>query len=629
MVLAFNSGLDYQVPTIDFTYPMGIITFGAYHYRRNSPAAVFHALQFAKEECDSRGSIGSAAGVYSMCQALHYPHEASYYESGEGRTYINTINQYAGWIYGGIKTGGLALVKLNSDNYGFICYSGILKEDEGSNYVYGYTSPTFYYEGEQGSLSEMELYRSFIAMTNLGDGLYVFYQPDHYQTFFTESYSPIVAATVLTGWQYGELSWAAASSKWFLDQSLVPWPYNAWEIVDEYNNWVLGKGYFQVALQYTREGYSLVDGSWDGGAELNLYDDPYANAGEPGDSGSGGSYDNNSDDIDFTDPDEQFDIDGINSGFYTLYNPTKSQIQAFNDFLFQDIDDTLSQQLKRLVANPLDYVLFIAMCHFHPNIQNSDAEIQFCGIGSGVSSHVISKQMQEIDCGYIYLDESQECGGFLSYNPYTQIQCNLPYVGIVDLNTDDVMGAYIGIKYFVDLMTGSCLVQIKANRDKRPDSNSDSDLNSIIGEYSGNVYQNMPISATDWRGLFQSVIQFAGGLIQAGGGNVIGGVASAANAVMADKISVSKSGKLGANYGYMGNQIPYLIISRPVPAMPNGFSHREGLPTYKVGKVSDFSGYCEIDTDTLWTDNFTGITSEEASMLKSICNTGIHVAVSR
>lgn len=620
-----NNGVNYIIPSQSLV--TRIIVGDVWSYDANSSAAVFYLLDSFRIQCDAKGSIGSATGVYNMVQDLSYQHDYDWYHTGQGKTYMDTIQRYGTWIYGGLdEGGGVCLVKLNSDRYAFISYSGIFKEDEGDLYSYGFQASCYYYDGtEHGSLSAMETHEGFISYLNLSpDNIYFVYQPDGYEYHYTDSYNPLVPATNY----YGDIEAAMASSEYFIE-SLDVFPWYIWKVVDkQYHNVDNSKGYVKIDSQYSRPGFSLVEGGMGGNSDLNLYDDPYANAGEPGDSDTGGNYDGNTGHTDVTDPDEQFDIDGINSGFYTLYNPTKAQIKAFNDFLFQDIDDTLSQQLKRLVANPLDYVLFIAMCHFHPNIKNSDQEIQFCGIDSGVTSHVINKQNQQIDCDWIYINEKDICGGFMSYNPYTQIQLFLPYIGIVDLNTDDVMGAYLHLVYTVDLMTGSCLAQLKAKRDKRT-ATGDAELDDIIGEYSGNVYQNMPISATDWRGLFQSVIQFAGGLIQAGSGNVIGGVASAANAVMSDKVSVSKSGKLGANYGYMGGQIPYVIISRPIPAMPNGFSHREGLPTYKVGVVSDFKGYLEIDPDTVWTDKFDGITSEEASMLKSICNSGIRVNVNK
>ena len=135
----------------------------------------------------------------------------------------------------------------------------------------------------------------------------------------------------------------------------------------------------------------------------------------------------------------------------------------------------------------------------------------------------------------------------------------------------------------------------------------------------------MPITATDWRGLFSSVLQFAGGVASLATGNAAG-LGAMASAVTGEKQHVSRSGQLGANYGYIGRQTPCIIIERPVLNMPHDFGKWEGYTSSMLVELGTLQGYTELDESTLWVyDEFDGITEREAEMLRSICNSGFYI----
>ena len=165
--------------------------------------------------------------------------------------------------------------------------------------------------------------------------------------------------------------------------------------------------------------------------------------------GGGGGFDSSSDGSNEVGLD-QFAIDAINSGFVTIYMPSKNNVQAFSDFLFSGIDESMSIVLKRLVSNPLDYVVSLNMIHFTPATSGSQ-EIKFCGIGSDVVAPVVTSQFHKISCGEFEVNE--QFMSALDYAGHSKISIYAPYCGIFPLNINDVMGGKLKLNYIIEQHT--------------------------------------------------------------------------------------------------------------------------------------------------------------------------------
>ena len=586
-------------------------------------------------QADAKGIIGTTRNVYDMCLALRNPHDKSYYESGDGKTYIDLINEKGVWLWGSTSDGGVCIVKCSNDRYVFIGLAGLYQNSTNSNiYYYAFTCTTTGSNDDglnQGEMTEVMFYNGEYI-----NGIYtcnMLWTPSNLMWQKRDfSYFDLDITRYIYNTSYVDLLAATNNDQWEAAPPLMKnyLPQAAWTLTNSdgtlyYDN----TGFTGIGRDDSPwlPGYNKVGMSIYGNASVNG-NDPYKNAGNATPAGGNGAMNNHCDPSHSTD-ESQFTTDAINSGFFTLYNPDKTDLQDFNDFLFTDISDSMSTQLKRLISNPLDYVIFIAMVHFHPNTMTT-APIKFCGIDSGVSAPVITKQMQEIDFGTITISEQSMTESFLSYEPYMKASVFLPYIGVQHINCDDIMGgtdknpATLSLKYWVDLLTGSCIAQLEVTRPSR--SYSDSVVPGVvIGEYTGNVFQNLPLTATDWRGLFGSVLQFAGGVVGLATGNAAG-LGAMASAVIGEKQHVSRSGQLGANYGYMGRQRPCLILERPVVHMPDEFGRWEGYTSGMLVELGRLHGYTELDESTLWVyDTFDGITEREAEMLRSICNSGFYI----
>lgn len=374
--------------------------------------------------------------------------------------------------------------------------------------------------------------------------------------------------------------------------------------------------------------FTEYSGSWSGGTAVDPKYNPYND-----DSGPSEETDperENPDPIDIDDPNES-GVDACNSGFITLYNPTKEAVIGFNDFLFTDITDPLSEQLKRLIADPMDYLVFIAMCHFAPTASAAQHEILFAGLDSGVSAPIISQQFKVIDCGTLYIPLQNQ--NFTDYGPYSKIEIFLPYIGFRSLNIDEARGTTLNVSYVVDLMSGSFECVVRAYRGPRGFwtrmDHADWELNSIILTEYGNCYEMLPLSSTDFRTYFSAIVGAVSGGMVSGGpvGAVAGGIASAVTNISAMKPNVQRSSNGASNSGYYGNQTPFVIVTYPFGANPDLFGDYEGYPSNIAQPISNCNnGYVEIDTDTIWMDDIPCL-DDEMNEIKELLNKGVWVNV--
>lgn len=615
-----------------------------HYYARFSPPAVFDQVRDFCDEVDALGvSYARPNSIRELCTSLAAVnwHTADYFApNAEGGQLIENINLHTYWIMGNSEKGGLGMCKVGNE-YAFVAFSGVYKGNLDNNDTvytyYGYQCSCYEYEGWKGTFTRTELQHSCLAnFRNLEADeppIYIFYQPDGWEYLYVEDYSLDISTGMQTSqWTSGSIETAMDNAAWFgvsLDIKYLPeQPFHC-----AYNgNESLTEGYYEIAKDLGREGYEKTSGSIYGDAEAEE-DDPFANGGYNFNGGGGGGWDKGSNQGGWTE-DDQFTVDALNSGFFTLYSPTKEEIQSFNDFLFTDITDSMAAQLKKMITDPLNYVVFLAMCHLNPELSNNKHAIKYCGLDSGIPAYIVQHQMLEINCGSIELLEDRETSSFLSYNPYYKIHLYLPYISTVELNADEVMGCTINIRYWVDLLSGSCIAQVISKRSvTRCSSDIPNPEGIVIGEYSGNCYLHLPLTATDWRGLYSSIIQFAGGLVSAASGN-LGGVGTMASAVMNEKVNVSKSGQLGANYGYLGFQKPYLLLERSNVAIAgyklgsdnkSSFGGFQGWKCNIIKPLGQFHGYTEISQNCLWVDKIDGITEEEAQMLRDDFANGVYL----
>lgn len=302
---------------------------------------------------------------------------------------------------------------------------------------------------------------------------------------------------------------------------------------------------------------------------------------------------------------------GSSTGLANLYNPTLAQVKQFSRWLWGS-DGLNIDQLKKLLQDPMQAIIGLHVIYATPTT-GANRDIQVGYINSGVQSKIVTEQYTEIDCGTVRINEY--FGDARDYSPYTQVYCYLPFIGIVELNADDVVNSSLGIKYKIDVLTGCCLAQLTVKK---------YGLDAVLYTYTGNCAVQMPITSGNYLSTVSSLL---GAVVSGAAAVATGGalapvaIGAAANAMGGGaRASVAMSGSLGSNAGAMGIRKPYLIIKRVESADANGYNEFYGYPTNKRVNLSQLTGYVRVKEINL---SGTNATEDEQNEIVALLKEGV------
>lgn len=267
-----------------------------------------------------------------------------------------------------------------------------------------------------------------------------------------------------------------------------------------------------------------------------------------------------------------------------VYYATPEQLSALGQWLWST---NIIDQIVRMFQNPMEAIIGVHALYVAPRF-SGQVPIVVGNLTSTSNAHPLEAQYQALDCGSVWLTEY--FGNVFDYDPFTEVSLYLPFVGIVKLDTADVMRARISVIYGIDCYTGACLAKVSINRDG---------AGGVLYEYPGNCAVEYPVSGASYSRMLQSIVAAAMSAVAVGmktggapGTEALGAAAAGAAFLgTGEKISVQRAGSLGGNAGVMGAKIPYLIISRPQPNTAYLFPHYQGIPVNKTVRVSECSGF--------------------------------------
>lgn len=263
-------------------------------------------------------------------------------------------------------------------------------------------------------------------------------------------------------------------------------------------------------------------------------------------------------------------------------------------------------------------------------------------------------------------------GNYLDYSPYSKAYIYLPFIGIQELDVDDIVGHSVNVCYHIDAYNGSCIAQITCAKDGYTNTLYQFSGNCAV-EYplsggsqaaikaammTGDAYQaaaNTSANATMWggigSGLASAVGGIAGGIASGLTGNLAGGISHGISGIasgvsqaisgyasavgtraygqaqhtanmLSGKSIVQHSGNFGASYGAMGIKKPYIFIRRPIQKVVNDYNKLYGYPAHKqviIGNCTGFLRCREVHVvSPLATDN-------EKTIIEQILTSGVYV----
>lgn len=301
-------------------------------------------------------------------------------------------------------------------------------------------------------------------------------------------------------------------------------------------------------------------------------------------------------------------ISGSANGLWKVYNPSESQLQAFGAWLWSP--DKI-EQIVKMISNPMNAIIGLHALYATP-VTGGAQSIKAGYLDSGVSAPVVTNQYTSIDCGSVIVPEAYK--NALDYD-YTNVSVYLPFIGIVPLNTREVMGSKISIRYRVDVLTGTCLATISVSRQSS---------NAVLYTFSGNCAVQIPLTSGNYGTLLTGLLSAVGGIATsvATGGAALPAVAGVGSAIINARTNVSRTGNLGSNAGALGVRIPYVIITRPIAYDADNYSIYYGYPANKTVTLSSLTGFTRIKSVHI--ENVDA-TSSELDELNQILTNGILV----
>lgn len=303
-------------------------------------------------------------------------------------------------------------------------------------------------------------------------------------------------------------------------------------------------------------------------------------------------------------------ISGSANGLWKIYNPTISEIHSFGSWLW---DSSIIEQITRMFSNPIDAVIALHQIYCTP-VRGAGANIMCGYLDSGVqSSYTVANQYQTIDCGTVAIEEFYKTA--VDYTE-TKIAIYLPFVGIVPLDASVVMGSQLQVIYRIDVLTGTCLAQVKVIK-----QNS----NAVMYAFNGNCACQIPLTATTYTGMVSTLVGVGTAAISAIGGSAPGVIHGAKQAIgglveSAGTGGIKQSGTFGANAGALGIRIPYVIITHPTIYDAYAYNEQYGYPSNLTVSLGSLSGYTRVKDVHL---KDIPCTDDELEMIESLLKEGV------
>lgn len=310
-------------------------------------------------------------------------------------------------------------------------------------------------------------------------------------------------------------------------------------------------------------------------------------------------------------------VSALNSGFISAYSPSVASLNALASYMWTT--DFSTNLAKVFGDNPMGTILGLSTVPVSPTTGASKSVI-LGNIDTNIAMPPITAQYTKFNCGTITLQPKY--GAFLDYEPYTSIDLFLPYIGLVQLSTNDVMDKSIGVVYTVDVLSGACVANVSCG-------------GTIMYTFEGACATQFPVTNNDYSNVFKSAVDAAASIVGAVGGavaagmtgNVAGavgaiadGAAGAANAAMNAHPVVNRSGSMSGSAGLMGIQKPFIVWTTPNMVASNKQNSFIGYPNFITTSLGSLAGYTEVENINL---GIAGATADEVAEIKTLLKNGV------
>ena len=307
-----------------------------------------------------------------------------------------------------------------------------------------------------------------------------------------------------------------------------------------------------------------------------------------------------------TPPDKPLIVGGTGTDLFAVYNPTKSEITSLGKYLWSS---NIVDILQKFLNNPMDAIISLHMIYCTPT-NGARKNIVLGYLDSGVSALTVAEQFVNINCGSV--DVKEYFNDARDYSPYTSVEAYLPFIGVVKLKTEDIIGSKVTIKYTADVLTGAILCKIFVTK---------SGVEQQLYAYSGNCSVQIPLTGADRTRLISGAVTgvLAGGIAGGVAGAVVGGLAKG----FMSGSSIERSGGFTSNSGAMGIKTPYIIVSRKYGYDALDYNKFYGFPSNKTITLGSCNGFTKVKETHV--ENVARATDKEKTEIENLLKNGVIV----
>lgn len=270
------------------------------------------------------------------------------------------------------------------------------------------------------------------------------------------------------------------------------------------------------------------------------------------------------------------------SRLFTVHQLSNAEVDNLGSFIYSQ---TFIDAIKNMFMEPMDAIIGCFILNYGsggtlPLGSNETLKLGSVLGGTGVTGTKVTNQTFE--CSFGTKDIGEFYHNVLDYAPYTSVQIYLPYIGFVDLDTNEVMNSRITLKYRFDVFTGMCLARLFVNRNG---------VTHELYNFEGNAAVHIPLTGRDFTNAIAPMLSGAVGLIGgAATGNPVAMALGAKN-MIGNSANVKRSGSLSSNTGVLAQQTPFILVNRPKAYNAASYNSYYGYPSNWTVTLSSCSGY--------------------------------------
>lgn len=276
------------------------------------------------------------------------------------------------------------------------------------------------------------------------------------------------------------------------------------------------------------------------------------------------------------------------SRLFTVYWLSANELDQLGAYLWST---NFITAVEKIWQDPMQAIISLKKVYAQP-LSVSRQNIILGFLDSGVSARVVSSQFVSKSYGTISVKEIMH--NATDYSPYSQAMIYLPFIGIEQIDIDDIMGGDLTVRYTFDLYTGICIAELFVLRD-------DLTPQKMLYTFTGNVAQDVPLTSASFQGFFSTLMSIASTPLLVGSGGGILAASHLAHSMNHELVHISHSGNLSANAGIMGNRYPQLILTNRNRYDAAAYNTIYGYPANKTVYLGNCSGYTKVKAIQLQT----------------------------